>query len=151
MSEQSTQEKPMKMSLLVLAIEAILFSSHAVAVEPLPLRPGMYEISISAIVGNNAIGGAPRSRCILADDLADPEWVFTQENVRAIPKNYQLSELKIEGEKISYTMTRDGRDFVTSGTVAAEEFSVIRRPSTKPGEVSPTKMIEGKRTGACKK
>ena len=141
----------MKSRLPILAFVAIFTCSASIAAEQLPLKAGVYEIFTSAIVGNNAIGGAARSRCIPDEDLADPERVFVQEVPRGRQKQEQPSEWKIENGKISYLITREDRAIAVNGTVSAEEFAVFRRTTIKTGGAGTTILVEGKRTGDCNK
>lgn len=120
------------------AIALIGVSGVLAAASNLDLKPGMYESTITYEVQNQRQGRLRTvTRCIGAEDLADPEKIFN-DPTEAPPKPQDrcwARDLKTAGGKVSYDADCPNRTVHVEGLLTRTGFTVIRvvKPKTTDG------------------
>ncbi|HUJ32184.1 MAG TPA: DUF3617 family protein [Candidatus Acidoferrum sp.] len=119
------------------------------------LKPGKYDFSVTyEIQGQEP--GPPKTgpRCIVPDDLDNPEKVFNDRMAAGFTadESCTVKNFKNANGRISYDADCSNRIAHVEGTVAQTEFSVVRDVKPKSGRgVSLKLTVAGKRTGDCPK
>ena len=137
----------------VAAVVAFSWSLSASA-QGLPIQPGEYSVSAVTAAGS-AEGVKPESatRCIKAEDLANPESVLNNRFMASFRPDATctISNLALGGGKVAYNTDCKYSQVQVSGSYTATSYSVVRKAKPKGGSgpVAETRL-EGKRTGVCK-
>lgn len=119
----------------------------------LELKPGRYTVTITYEVQNQR-QNEPRiaMRCITAEDLGDPEMVFSAQAAPPQRKGEECSVKKFRSSNqvLSYEAECPNRTVHVEGTLNADGFSVVRSVTPKGNETVLLKFaVRGRRTGDC--
>jgi hypothetical protein len=134
---------------------SLVFAASTAWAQPVPIDAGEYAISAVTATAGSAEGATPQkgSRCITAEDLANPESVFNNRflaGFKADP-SCTVSGLSISASKVSYATQCKYANVQVDAAITRTSFSVLRKASNKTGAgPGAESRIEGKRIGACK-
>ncbi len=117
-----------------------------------PQKPGNWQMTIEVDMPNAPVKIPPTTftHCVTQEDVDNPE--------RSIPKsgrdnpNCKMSDYKIEGNKVTWTMKCEGKQPMTSEgqmTFSGDSFSGWTKVHMKDQEI--TSKMSGKRLGDCSK
>ncbi len=131
----------------ILAVAAIAQSTDV------PLKPGRYAItSSSGMAGQPAQSGTSGEHCISADDMKDPENVFSPSVYATNRKNTEcrVQNFSKDGGKISYDVQCPRALTQVEVTLSGATFQGSRTVRPRVGAaIRSVVKIQGKRTGDC--
>ncbi len=128
--------------------------SPLVSAQGLPIQPGEYSVSaVTAAGSTDGVKPETATRCIKAEDLANPESVLNNRFMASFKPDATcaISNLSLGGGKVAYNTDCKYSQVQVSGSYTATSYSVVRKakPKGASGPVAETRL-EGKRTGVCK-
>ena len=117
------------------------------------LEPGRYTVTITYEVQNQR-QNEPRIaiRCITAEDLGDPEMIFSGQAASPQTKGQECAVKKFRSTNrmLSYEAECPNRTVHVEGALSADGFSVVRSVTPKGNEKVQLKFaVRGRRTGDC--
>ncbi len=143
----------MKVVLGLCVIAGILCAAPWVRAEPVPLKPGEYQVT-AVTESSSGEAGKPdtHTRCVKEEHLANPDAVFNYYALNGFKPNpaNKVLNVSMHGGTVSYEI--EGVYAITrvEGTVSNTGFSVVRKATPKGDKaLSVTMKVDGKRTGDC--
>lgn len=126
---------------------------EAPAAPILKLEPGRYTVTITYEVQNQR-QNEPRIaiRCITAEDLRDPETIFSDQTAspQTTGETCSVKKLRSGDGTLSYEAECPNRTVHVEGTWSSDGFSVVRRVTPKGNETVLLKFaVRGRRIGDC--
>ena len=143
----------MKFIALFCIVVAMSAWSTSVRAEPVPLKPGEYQIA-AVTEASNGEAGKPdiHTRCVKDEHLANPDAVFNNyvtNGFKLKPSN-KVMNVSVHDGKVSYDIEGPHAFTRVEGTVSGTTFSVVRKAKPISGTgLLVTMKIDGNRTGEC--
>jgi hypothetical protein len=143
----------MKTQVLLYMIVGLAMGVALVQAEPVPLKPGEYQLTAVTETSNGEAGKPDtRVRCLKDEHLANPDAVFNYYTLSGFKPNpsSRVINVSMQGGKVSYDV--EGAHAITrvEATVSSTGFSVVRKATPKGDQaLSVTMKIDAKRTGDC--
>lgn len=137
----------------VMVMLGFLFEAGALAA-PLALKPGLYAMTVTyQVQGERQNQSRSGTRCIAANDLENPEAIFSDQvvAVRTAEIKCSVGNWKNADGRVSYDAECSDRTVHVEGSLSETEFSVVRTVTPKASPKILLKfVVAGKRTGHCK-
>jgi hypothetical protein len=146
------------MRFAVALICATAVSGSLLAQAPAPLRDGNWQVTMELDIPGMPQGMPPMTstQCITKEQAADLTKLMPQSGGRGLPPDCKVSDMKTEGNKISWAMKCEGQ-MAMSGTgeftFTADTYTGLLRMNTDRGGQAMTMNMKysGKRLGECEK
>ena len=144
----------LKKTLFLTSAAFVLLSSLPVFADPLPLKPGKYEVV--STIGNKAGNlGEPKktTRCLRAAEMQNPDYVFNARLIDAYKPDpsCKAGDVAVRDGKMSYTSDCKFEKVLVEGGASETAYSVTRTAKSKAsGGVTLKSTLEGRRIGECR-
>ena len=138
---------------IVASMAALVVAAPAGA-DPLPMKPGKYEV-ISVIGSKTGKPGEPKktTRCLRAAGMENPDYVFNARVIDAYKPDAtcKAGDVEIKDGKMAYTSDCKFEKVRVEGVASETAYAVTRTAKSKAsGGVTLTSTLEAKRIGECR-
>ncbi|MEO5694185.1 MAG: DUF3617 family protein [Usitatibacter sp.] len=144
--------RPVAMFIRVVLCHSAILASVAAQAAPVPMEAGEYEVTATVVSSGETGKPDKATRCIKADDLANPEAVFNNRFMANFKPDATcvVSGLSMAGGKVGYSTVCKYSDVRVDGTYTATSYNIVRDARPKGAGPQVNTRLAGRRLGACK-
>jgi hypothetical protein len=146
------------MRFLAALLSVAVVSGSLLAQTPGPRRDGNWQVTMEIDIPGmpQAMPPMTMNQCITKEQAADPSKLVPQGGGRGMPPDCKVSDMKSEGNKISWTMKCEGQTAMTGSgefTFNGDTYTGLMKIDTDRGGQPMTMNMKyaGKRLGDCDK